>query len=49
MVCTACLVGLISTVSGHSKKAKYAELVVSKQQNLSNLDFILDIYAYYPR
>ncbi len=48
MARTTCLVCLISTVSGHSKKAENAfedvALVAGTQQNLSNL-YSLDIYG----
>ncbi len=48
MARTACLVCLISTVSGHFKKGENAledvALVAGTQQNLSNL-YSLDIYG----
>ncbi len=51
MAHTACLVCLISTVSGRCKKWENAledvELVASTQQNLSNL-YSLDIYGECP-
>ncbi len=40
MARTTCLLCLISTVSGRSKKAKKVALETGTQQNLSNLDFL---------
>jgi hypothetical protein len=48
MACTACLVCLISSVSGRCKKVENAledvALVAGTQQNLNNL-YSLDIYG----
>jgi hypothetical protein len=49
MACTTCLVCLIGTVSGRSKKKKIpledVALVAGTKQNLSKL-YSLDIYGY---
>jgi hypothetical protein len=45
MVHTACLVCLISTVGGHSKKAKNVALVARKQTTKLEQSLSLDIYG----
>ncbi len=45
MAHTSCLVGLILLLVATAKKAKNVALVAGTQQNLSNLEFSLDIYG----
>jgi len=45
MARTSCLVGLILLLVATAKKAKNVALVAGTQQNLSNLEFSLDIYG----